>query len=104
MAERGGQKGNKNAVNGRQARQALEVALGHGGEDVKVSTKIKTLVEIWNAQIAKAREGDHQAASMIVDRIDGKAAQSISLDAHIDTDLTIHTVERTIVDPKAAND
>ncbi len=96
--------GNNNAGSGRTAKQALEIALSHGGEETPVSSKIKTLVEIWNAQISKAREGDHQAASMIVDRIDGKAAQSISLDAHIDTDLTIHTVERTIVDPKAAND
>ncbi len=104
MTKSGAPKGNQNAVKGFQARRALEVALGHEGKDVEVSTKIKTLVEIWNAQISKAREGDHQSASMIVDRLDGKAAQSISLDAHIDTDLTVHTVERVIVDPESSSD
>jgi hypothetical protein len=88
MAERGGQKGNKNASSGRQAKQALEVALSHGGEEAPVSTKMKTLVEIWNAQIKKAKDGDHQAASMIVDRLDGKAAQSVDL--NIGGDVTFN--------------
>jgi hypothetical protein len=101
MAERGGQKGNKNASNGRIASQALSVALEHNGEPTEVSSKIKTLVEIWNAQILKAKEGDHQAASMIVDRLEGKAAQSIAIEADISTDLTITRVERIIVEPKA---
>lgn len=96
----GAPKGNSNASSARTARQALDVALGHGGEDVPVSAKIKTLVDIWNAQIAKAREGDHQAASMIVDRLDGKAAQSLAITAEIETDLTITRVERVIVEPK----
>ncbi len=99
MAERGGQKGNKNAVNGRQARQALEVALGHGGEDVKVSTKIKTLVEIWNAQIKKAKDGDNHSAAMIVDRMDGKPSQSIAIDAKVDlglSDLTDSELDRRL--------
>ena len=91
--------GNNNAGNGRVASQALNVALGHGGEDVKVSTKIETLVAIWNAQIKEAKEGDHQAASMIVDRLEGKAAQSIAIEADINTDLTITRVERIIVEP-----
>ena len=100
MAERGGQIGNKNAQNGRIASQALQVALNHGGNAVEVSSKIKTLVEIWNAQIAKAKDGDHQAASMIVDRLEGKAAQSLAIQAEIETDLTITRVERVIVEPK----
>jgi len=100
----GAPKGNSNASSARIARQALDVALGHGGEDVPVSTKIKTLVEIWNAQIKKAKDGDHQAASMIVDRLDGKAAQSLAITAEIDTELTITRVERIIVEPKASND
>ena len=100
----GAPKGNSNASSARIARQALDVALGHGGEDVPVSTKIKTLVEIWNAQIKKAKDGDHQAASMIVDGLDGKAAQSLAITAEIDTELTITRVERIIVEPKASND
>lgn len=100
MAERGGQIGNKNAQNGRIATQALQVALNHGGNAAEVSSKIKTLVEIWNAQIAKAKDGDHQAASMIVDRLEGKAAQSLAIQAEIETDLTITRVERVIVEPK----
>jgi len=93
------EKGNKNASNGRIASQALSVALEHNGEHTEVSSKIKTLVEIWNAQIKKAKEGDHQAASMIVDRLEGKAAQSIAIEADISTDLTITRVERIIVEP-----
>ena len=100
MAERGAPKGNKNASTGMQARRALEVALNHEGQDKPVASAMKTLVEIWNAQIGKAREGDHQAASMIVDRLDGKAAQSLAITAEIETDLTITRVERVIVEPK----
>jgi len=107
MAERGAPKGNKNASNGRIASQALSVALEHNGEHTKVSSKIKTLVEIWNAQIAKAKEGDHQAASMIVDRLEGKAAQSIAIDAKVDlglSDLTDSELDRRLRQLKHDND
>lgn len=100
MAERGAPKGNTNASTGQQARRALEVALTHEGEDKPVASKMKTLVQIWNAQIKKAKDGDHQAASMIIDRLDGKAAQSLAITAEIETDLTITRVERVIVEPK----
>ncbi len=99
MAERGGQKGNKNATNGRIASQALSVALEHNGEPTEVSSKIRTLVEIWNAQIKKAKKGDNQAASMIVDRLEGKASQSIAIDAKVDlglSDLTDSELDRRL--------
>ncbi len=99
MAKSGAPKGNQNAVKGFQARQALDVALGHEGKDVQVSTKMKTLVKIWNAQIKKAKDGDNHSAAMIVDRLDGKAAQSIQIDAKVDlglSDLTDTELDRRL--------
>lgn len=81
--------GNTNSAVGKQGRQALEVALRHyeiGKEfkDVEVSSTIRTLVMMWWPILTKAMEhGDLAAMKEINDRLDGKAAQSIT------TEITI---------------
>ena len=99
----GAPKGNKNAGRGRMATQALEVALGNGGQDKKVSSKIQTLVDIWNKQIALAKEGNPQAAAMIIDRLEGKPGQSLMLQGDEDNPLVIQKVVREIVDANNTN-
>ena len=69
-------KGNKNAVKGFQARQALELALS--GKTEVVSSMVK-LVSIWNKMIDEAETGDSRAANMIMDRLDGKPGQSLNI-------------------------
>ena len=83
MASSGGQPGNKNAVRGRQAAHALEIALANNGEEVNVVRKMKCLVEIWQQQITLAKAGDPAAVKMIVERLDGKPGQTIDLGAEV---------------------
>ena len=85
MSTRGGQKGNKNAANGRFARQALEKALKKAsGHDVPEGREqFEVLVDIWQKQINNAMEGDKAAAQMIVERLDGKPKQEIEQDITI---------------------
>jgi ADP-dependent phosphofructokinase/glucokinase len=79
--------GNQNAKNGKQARQALELALSnYGKENKEVSSKIKTLVDIWDKQIKQAIEGDNHSACTIFDRLDGKPGQTVDLGP----DTTVH--------------
>ena len=101
--KRGGQEGNNNAGKGRIATQALGVALSKGGESEAVSSSIKTLVQIWNAQIALAKEGNPQAAAMIIDRLEGKPGQSLMLQGDEDNPLVIQKVVREIVDANNTN-
>jgi len=75
-------KGNNYGGSALIARNALEHALlasqGEEPEGEKVS-KFKALVAIWDAQITKARDGDTQSASMIIDRLDGRPKQATEL-------------------------
>lgn len=65
--------GNTNAANAKVAKAALERAL-----DIRSPTeRYQTLVHIWDKQIDKALEGDLSAAVLIIERLDGKPAQSI---------------------------
>lgn len=71
----GAPKGNRNAANGQFARAALVKALEKRAGYVssnEILSRFKTLVEIWDVQIDKALDGDGPAATMIVDRMDGK--------------------------------
>jgi len=74
-------KGNKFAVNAKQAQRALERALElRSGIEPQypMVEKFSVLVAIWDAQIDMALEGDKQSASMIMDRLDGKPAIAVS--------------------------
>ena len=79
----GAPKGNNNAGKGRMATHALEMAVENGGKAVQVASGIQVLVDIWNVQVEKALEGDQQAANAIMDRLDGKPAQTVALDADL---------------------
>jgi hypothetical protein len=82
----GAPKDNQNAVKGFKAKQALEIALNNNGETKVVISSMQCLVDIWNKQIALAREGSPASANMIMDRLDGKPGQSIDLGP----DTTVH--------------
>lgn len=73
-------KGNNFAGNALIARKALEHALldyqGEAPTGDKAST-FKALVDIWKVQLTKALEGDNYSASMVIDRLDGKAKQQV---------------------------
>jgi len=70
---------NKNAANAKVAKAALERAL----EIRSPIDRYQTLVEIWDKQIVNALNGDIAAATMIVDRLDGKPSQAIDADINI---------------------
>ena len=82
----GAPEGNENGKNGRRAKQALEMALNNNGEEKEVASRMQCLVDIWNKQIAKAKEGDSHSATMIMDRLDGKPGQTVDLGP----DTTVH--------------
>ena len=82
--KRGAQKGNNNASIGREARHALALALESYPEIPEVIGRMKTLVMLWKPILDKAMsEGDLAAMKEINDRLDGKAQQSIDLQADI---------------------
>jgi len=85
MGTRGGQPGNNNAGNGQKAKQALEMAILHNGEDREVVAGMQILYDIWKVQVLKAMDGDQAATNAIMDRLDGKPAQSIAVEADIVT-------------------
>jgi len=90
----GAKKGNNHAGKGLVAFKALEHALlKHQGQEPtgdKVSA-FKALVEIWEAQVGKAIDGDTQSATMIIDRLDGRPKQQ----TEISGDLTLENYELT---------
>lgn len=96
----GAPKGNNNAGNGAKARHALDLAVRHGGEDTPVASDIQCLVDIWNKMIEQAKEGNPQAANMIMDRLDGKPAQSIAMSGELITKERVLTAKEA----KALND
>ena len=102
MANRGGQPGNTNSATGKDGRRALELALENYGSDQpkEVIGRIATLIKMWQPIIDKAMiEGDLAAMKEINDRLDGKAAQSVSLTGDEDNPIAITRVERVIVKP-----
>lgn len=73
-------KGNNFAGSALIARKALEHALlDYQGEEPTgdKASGFKALVDIWKVQLAKALEGDNYSASMVIDRLDGKAKQQV---------------------------
>lgn len=91
--------GNKNALKGYQARQALEMAIANGGKDKTVISGMQVLYDIWKVQVAKAMKGDQAATNAIMDRLDGKPGQSIVLTGDENNPVAITQVERVIVKP-----
>ena len=79
-------KGNTNSATGKDGRRALELALEHYPEIPEVIGRIRTLIMMWKPIITKAfEEGDLAAMKEINDRLDGRPAQSVTLDADITT-------------------
>jgi len=107
MAERGGQPGNSNNKIGKEGRRALELALEHyvpgegiDFETLEVISRIRTLIMMWSPIIKKAvDEGDLAAMKEINDRLDGRAAQSLTISGDEDNPIAIRKVERVIVKP-----
>lgn len=90
----GAPKGNRNAANAHRARKALEKALQKAsGEEIRVGESFKALIEIWEKQIEKAREGDNQSASMIMDRLDGKPGQAVTVAGDEEKPVIIKAIE-----------
>jgi hypothetical protein len=89
MASRGGQLGNNNAGRGRKASDALDLALKVQSGEIKLknivsSNGMKALVDIWLKQLKKSIEdGDNGSAAMIVDRLEGRPAQSVSIEGEL---------------------
>lgn len=87
--------GNKYAAHGHLAKHALMKALRvkSGFGDAKAGTdEYKVLVDIWLKQIDMALEGNNQSTQMIVERLDGKAAQSVDIKSE-STQTTVHRIE-----------
>ena len=99
MAEKGGQIGNTNAAKGRQARQALEIAIRNNGKKKKVASEMQCLVDIWNKAIEQAKNGNSGSMTMIMDRLDGRPGQSLLVTGDEDNPIAITQVERVIVKP-----
>lgn len=91
----GAPKGNTNATKGAIARNALIKALERRstGDTSELSDRFSVLVDIWDAQIKKALDSDSQAATMIVDRLDGKPKQAVVGGDEDDNPIRITRIE-----------
>ena len=96
----GAPKGNNNAVKGKVARAALEKALERRGSPID---RYNAVVAIWDKLIEDAMDGDKQAAAMIIDRLDGKAAQSVEIGGEDGQPIRLERIERIITDPANRN-
>lgn len=89
----GAPQGNHNAAKGKRWQKALEKALARIGEgDMDVG-----LSKIADKVIAAAFEGDKDAWKDIADRLDGKAAQSVTLSGDEENPLAFTEVVRKII-------
>lgn len=98
----GAPKGNTNSATGKEGRRALEFALdNYGSEEPKqLIGRVATLAKMWEPIIAKAMvDGDLAAMKEINDRLDGRAAQSLTLSGDEDNPVAVTQVERLIVKP-----
>jgi len=75
--------GNQNAVRAKLARAALDKAL----EKRSPTDRYFSLIQIWDKLIEDAIDGDKQAAAMIIDRLDGKPAQSVEVSGDADNPI-----------------
>jgi len=75
--ESGGQPGNTNAAKGKRWANAIDSALSKRCK----SDGQKALVDLAEVMLTAAEKGESWALKEVGDRLDGKAAQSIALDA-----------------------
>jgi len=75
MTTRGAPEGNKNAANGMECRQALKRALAHKSK----KTYRDGLDMVMNEYVEAACDGESWAIRDMIDRLDGKPAQSMQL-------------------------
>jgi len=88
--------GNKNAVKGKRWQKALEKALARIGEgDVD-----NGLAKVADKVVKAAAEGDKDAWKDIADRLDGKAAQSLTLSGDEENPLNVVQEIRLVALPK----
>lgn len=88
--------GNSNASKNKRWQKAIERALARLGGDVD-----KGLDRLADKVVAKADEGDKDSWREVADRMDGRAAQSVTLSGDEDNPLNVITkVERVIVNAK----
>jgi hypothetical protein len=87
--------GNKNAIRNKPIRDAFERALSLH----KPSDQREALDCVIKVVIAKAMDGDMQAAKEIFDRIDGKPPQSTEISG-VDGGEILARIERVIIDRK----
>ncbi len=92
---------NNNAGRGREATAALEKALHQeANEDsVQCIARFQALVDIWKEQIKKAKDGDSSAATMIVDRMEGRPAQSLNIGGQDNNPLQVQEITFNPVGP-----
>lgn len=97
--------GNKNATKGAIARNALLKAIERRstGTESELPDKFSALVAIWDAQIEKAIAGDTPAATMIVDRLDGKPKQAIVGGEEDDNPIRITRIELVAMNADSAD-
>jgi len=89
--ESGGQPGNDNAAKGALYNSALKRALARSGKSVDGG-----LNKVTDQLVKAAIAGEQWAVKEVADRIDGKASQSINLDAVVDSSLTIELIKEFI--------
>jgi len=82
--------GNNNATKNKYWSDALRKHITQNPEDLAAAAK---------AIFAKAKDGDVGAMKEIGDRLEGKPAQAIDLDAKLSGEL-ITKIERIIIDPQ----
>lgn len=97
MAQRGGQLGNQNASGKapkRMARRALKMLLAAAKAQDR-----DELHDIWDAQVKKAKEGDANAARLIIEHLDGKPRQQTELTGAGGGALVVQVVKFADADP-----
>ncbi len=98
MASKGGQPGNKNAS--KAFKDALRLALARRDRDKPEEQR--TLAVLAGQLIDEAIGGDKFSRIELIDRIDGKAHQSVAMDVEVtgkrSKDMSIGELQRAIAD------
>lgn len=90
----GAPEGNQNSAKGRRWAAAIDRALAKRCK----GDGIKALDALAEKLLLNCDEGDNSALKELGDRIDGKAAQAIDLDANLNHSGSIERIERVIID------
>jgi hypothetical protein len=90
MAERGGQQGNQNAAKGRMFYDKLRLVLTQEPHRLKA---------IADTLVRKAEEGEPWAVKEIMDRMDGKAHQAVSVE-NADGSPLLSGIQVTFIKPE----